>query len=35
MKQPPKKGSKEHYFQVVNHMIDLMNKVLSVSFLII
>jgi hypothetical protein len=27
MKQPPKKGTKEHYFQVVNHMTDLMNKV--------
>ena len=27
MKQPPKRGTKEHYFQVVNHMIDSMNKV--------
>ena len=27
MKQPPKKRTKEHYFQVVNHMTDLMNKV--------
>lgn len=27
MKQPPKRGTKEHYFQVVNHMGNLMNDI--------